>query len=279
MIASSVGTNGSSSSTMETTVSAPNGLGMPWNMPSRIGTQENRASRSTTASSTTIAATTDTRWCASSATMPQVTTKYAGARPKLIRSERLSSSAPIAELRSLRATSPSKRSKTDASSIRITAVAALCRAMPPSSLPVRCGMRTPVVVKYTAMKPQVALPRVRVSAIDSRVDSGMSSLVLVGLGRPSPPVSRDQSRSRRVTPAVVAWPTSTADLDALREVDVDARAEADQSDPLTLLDLGALRARTGRYAGRPRRRSAPSRCRRARCRSARRPARCSRSPC
>ncbi len=70
MIASSVGTKGSSSSTIETTVSAPNGLGMPWNMPSVIVTQENLASRSTTASSTTIAPTADTRWCASSATMP-----------------------------------------------------------------------------------------------------------------------------------------------------------------------------------------------------------------
>lgn len=94
-----------------------------------------------------------------------------------MRSDRLSSSAPIAELRSLRATRPSKRSKTDAMSISRTAVAALWRAMPPlaSALPMRCGTRTPVVVKYTAMKPQIALPRVRVSAIDSRVESGMSS--------------------------------------------------------------------------------------------------------
>lgn len=120
---------------------------MPWKMPSRSVTQENRASRSTTASSTTTAATTETRWWESGATMPQVTTKYAGASPKLIRSERLSSSAPIAEARSLRATSPSNRSKMEASSIRITAMAALCRAIPPSSLPVRCGIRTPVVVK------------------------------------------------------------------------------------------------------------------------------------
>ncbi len=92
-----------------------------------------------------------------------------------MRSERLSSSAPIGEDRSLRATSPSNRSKIAAMSMRITAVAAECRAMPLSSLPVRCGIRMPVVVKYTAMKPHVALPRVRVSAIDSRIESGMSS--------------------------------------------------------------------------------------------------------
>ncbi len=70
MIASSVGMNGSSSSTIETTVSAPNGLGMPWNMPSFIVTQLNLASRSTTASSTTIAASADIFWSASTATMP-----------------------------------------------------------------------------------------------------------------------------------------------------------------------------------------------------------------
>lgn len=69
-MASSVGTKGSSRSTIETTVSAPKGLGMPWNMPSFSVTQENLASRRTTASSTTIAASAETRWCASSATMP-----------------------------------------------------------------------------------------------------------------------------------------------------------------------------------------------------------------
>ncbi len=69
-IASRVATKGSSSSTIETTVSAPNGEGMPWNMPSFIVTHEKRASLSTTASSTTIAPTAATRWCASSATMP-----------------------------------------------------------------------------------------------------------------------------------------------------------------------------------------------------------------
>ncbi len=47
--------------------------------------------------------------------------------------------------------------------------------MPDSSLPVRCGMRIPVVVKYTAMNPHVALPRVSVSAIESRSERGMSS--------------------------------------------------------------------------------------------------------
>lgn len=146
-MASSVGTNGSSSSTMETTVSAPKGLGMPWNTPAGTITQENRASRSTTASSTTIAASADSGSCTSPTTMPQTSTKYAGARPKLIRSERLSSSAPIGELRSFRATSPSKRSNTDASSISRTAVAALLRTTPTSPPPVRCGMRTPVVVK------------------------------------------------------------------------------------------------------------------------------------
>ena len=66
-------------------------------------------------------------------------------------------------------------------------------------------MRMPVVVKYTAMKPHVALPSVRVSAIDSRSESGISSVVvlLLGLGDPAAPGCRDQSRSMRVTPAVV----------------------------------------------------------------------------
>ena len=36
-------------------------------------------------------------------------------------------------------------------------------------------MRMPVVVKYTAMKPHVALPSVRVSAIDRRRERGISS--------------------------------------------------------------------------------------------------------
>src|SRR5690606_25389369 len=40
-IASSVATNGSSRSTIETTVSAPNGEGMPWKVPSLTVTQEN----------------------------------------------------------------------------------------------------------------------------------------------------------------------------------------------------------------------------------------------
>ena len=69
-IASSVATKGSSSNTMDTTVSAPNGDGMPWKVPSLTVTHENRASRSTTASSTTIAPTAATRWYAPSATMP-----------------------------------------------------------------------------------------------------------------------------------------------------------------------------------------------------------------
>lgn len=48
---------------------------MPWNMPSFMVTHENLASRSTTASSTTIAATAETFCWASSATIPYTSTK------------------------------------------------------------------------------------------------------------------------------------------------------------------------------------------------------------
>src|SRR5882757_1572886 len=250
-IATTVSAKGSSSRTSETTVIAPKGLGMPWKTPSRNVVQEKRASRSTTASTSSTAADAATLPWASSETMPHTTTKYAGASPKLIRSERLSSSAPIAELRSLRATSPSKRSKTDASSISVTAPAALCLDIAPSLVPIRCGTSTPVVVKYTAMNPQIALPRVRPSAMDSRVDSGSSatpsssSLTQEDAEAAVAPPGADAdcvSGSRMVKashPSRGGLPDLDRGLDARRQIDVDARAEPDQPDPLALLDLAA----------------------------------------
>ncbi len=66
--------------------------------------------------------------------------------PKLIRSARLSSSAPSAEERSFRATRPSKRSHIAPISSSVTAVAALLRFGAEDS-PVMCGIRTPVVIE------------------------------------------------------------------------------------------------------------------------------------
>ncbi len=67
--------------------------------------------------------------------------------PKLIRSARLSSSAPSAEERSLRATRPSNRSHIEPISSSVTAVAALCLSGPAADAPVMCGIRTPVVIE------------------------------------------------------------------------------------------------------------------------------------
>ncbi len=66
--------------------------------------------------------------------------------PKLIRSARLSSSAPSAEERSLRATRPSNRSHIEPISSSVTAVAALCLSGAASGL-VMCGTSTPVVIE------------------------------------------------------------------------------------------------------------------------------------
>src|SRR4051812_15082046 len=89
------------------------------------------------------------------------------------------------------------------------------------------------------MKPRVALPSVRVSAIDRRSDSGISSAssamsssaqagvsgsVTVNSGHPSHRLLADLD----------------VGLDALGKVDVDTRTEADQADPFALLDLRAL---------------------------------------
>src|SRR5882757_5076670 len=149
----------------------------------------------------------------------------------------------MGEERSLRATRPSKRSKTAAHSMRMTAVAALCRAMPVSWLPVRCGIRMPVVVKYTAMKPQVALPRVRVSAIERRRERGISSSSASSASG-TQPLRACVSGSITVNSSHPSHGLLTdlhVHLDTLGEVDVDARAEPDQTDPLALLDLRTLR--------------------------------------
>ncbi len=60
---------------MAITVMAPIGHGMPWKTPGRIFTAENRASRSTTASSTVSAMSAESCWLLSGETMPQTATK------------------------------------------------------------------------------------------------------------------------------------------------------------------------------------------------------------
>ncbi len=60
---------------MAITVIAPIGQGMPWKTPGRIFTVENRASRSTTASSTVSAISADSRLLEPGETMPQTATK------------------------------------------------------------------------------------------------------------------------------------------------------------------------------------------------------------
>src|SRR3954451_23972353 len=135
----------------------------------------------------------------------------------------------MGEERSFLATRPSNRSKTAAHSIRMTAVAALWRAMPDSWLPVRCGIRIPVVVKYTAMKPHVALPSVSVSAIDRRRERGISSSS--STSSPSDPQPVRASGSVTVNASHPSHGLLTdlhVDLHALGKVDVDARPETDQ---------------------------------------------------
>src|SRR5690606_38066444 len=99
----------------------------------------------------------------------------------------------------------------------------------------------PVVVKYTAMKPQVALPRVRVSAIDRRSESGIFS----SSSSCSASCTRTSCVSGSITfssslPSYGLLTDLDRDLLALRQVEVDTRAEADVTDPVALLDLGAL---------------------------------------
>ena len=43
-----------------------------------------------------------------------------------------------------------------------------------------------------------------------------------------------------VSPAIAVWPSATSGADALRQVDIDARAEADHADALAGADAGAL---------------------------------------
>src|SRR3954467_5514073 len=98
----------------------------------------------------------------------------------------------------------------------------------------------PVVVKYTAMKPQVALPSVRVSAIERRRERGISS------SSSTSSASGTHWGSGSITvnashPCHRLLADLDRDLDTLGEVDVDARAETDQADPVALLDLRSLR--------------------------------------
>src|SRR4051794_20758276 len=124
----------------------------------------------------------------------------------------------------------------------MTAVAALLRAMPVSWLSVRCGIRMPVVVKYTAMKPQVALPRVRVSAIERRRERGISSSSSTSSASGTQPAWVSGSITVNAShPSHRLLADLDRDLHALRQVDVDTRAEADQTDAVALLDLRALR--------------------------------------
>src|SRR5581483_8632675 len=67
-IAITAGTNGGLSRTIEMTVMAPIGHGIPWKTPGGIFTAEKRARRITTASTTAMAMPAETRWCAPSVT-------------------------------------------------------------------------------------------------------------------------------------------------------------------------------------------------------------------
>ncbi len=138
---------------------APNGLGSPVNDEHPGVSQENRARRTTTASSTAAAAAIG-RGPPSPVIVPQATTKNAGAKPKLITSARLSSSAPMPLPPSLRATRPSNRSQAAARSSRTTAVATAPRSSgpwPPAAMCADCAAAS----CQTAMNPHRALPRVR----------------------------------------------------------------------------------------------------------------------
>src|SRR5690242_8238997 len=101
-------------------------------------------------------------------------------------------------------------------------------------------MRMPVVVKYTAMKPHVALPRVRVSAIDRRRERGISSSSSTSSASGTQPWVSGSITVNASHPRHGLLSHLDRDLHALGQVDVDARAETDQADPLALLDLRAL---------------------------------------
>src|SRR5215203_6772103 len=100
-------------------------------------------------------------------------------------------------------------------------------------------MRTPVVVKYTAMKPQVAFPSVSVSAIDSRVESGISSSSSSVSGTHEAWVSGSIT-VKSSHPRCRGLADLDGGLDSLRQVDIHSGAEADQPDAFALFDLRAL---------------------------------------
>src|SRR3954468_8175866 len=97
-------------------------MGSPMKSPLLVFTQANLASRTTPASSTDPAATSTSQSGSRPENPAQMTIMNAGANPKLITSARLSSSAPIADARNRRATSPSNRSQVAPSSSSTTAV-------------------------------------------------------------------------------------------------------------------------------------------------------------
>src|SRR5690242_19790615 len=92
------------------------------------------------------------------------------------------------------------------------------------------------------MKPQVALPRVSVSAIDRRSERGISSSSSTSSASGTQPACVSGSITVNSShPSHRLLTDLHVDLDTLGEVDVHARAEADQTDPVTLLDLRPLR--------------------------------------
>src|SRR5690606_30637443 len=229
------------SSTMETTVIAPMGMGNPMKSPLFVFTQANRASR-TTPASTTDPATLSTSQSGRLAEKPaQSTTMNAGANPKLITSARLSSSAPMAEARNFRATRPSNRSQVAPMRSRTTAVPKN-RGSGVNSAFARRALIADQASTPTARKPQSALPR------ESEAAAAGRKALPTGPWDPSPTSPTGQVDSACRSGAVKARharhrPLTHRDRrgDALRQVDVDPGAEPDQPDPLPLRDLGARR--------------------------------------
>ena len=185
---------------------APIGMGRPMKSPLVVLTQAKRASRMTPASNTDAAATMTSRNGICWLNPAQMTTMKAGAKPKLITSARLSSSAPMAEARNFRATRPSNRSQMAPISSSTTAVPKK-RGSAAKPLPSCSELMADQASMQTARNPQRALPS---EESQRRRDEKPYQRVPGVRRRSRPSASWRQPWSRPVTPATVLSPTDTA---------------------------------------------------------------------
>ena len=105
-------------------------------------------------------------------------------------------------------------------------------------------------------------PRPRASAASDPCDILALAVVRAATARaPRAPAPSDLRSASTVSPPTARWPTATKRRAARRQVDIDARAEADQAEALADADAVALARRTSRCGARSARRSARRRSR------------------